>query len=71
MDVHVISTHMHTYISQISDTLVSDITDGIEGSGGVRCGFIGEMGCSYPLTAMEEKCLRAAALAQQKTGETA
>lgn len=58
---------MH-YVPQISDILVSEIRDGIEGSGGVRCGVIGEMGCSYPLTAMEEKCLKAAALAQQKTG---
>ena len=48
--------------------MVSEVTRGIEGSGGVRCGIIGEMGCSYPLTPDEEKSLRAAALAQQRTG---
>ena len=47
---------------------MNEIVDGIEGSGGVRCGVIGEMGCSHPLTPDEEKCLKAAALAQQKTG---
>ena len=45
-----------------------EVTDGIEGTDGVRCGLIGEMGCSHPLTANEEKCLKAAALAQQRTG---
>lgn len=53
---------------QVSDILTGEIRDGIGGSGGVRCGFIGEMGCSYPLTTLEEKCLRAAAIAQQNTG---
>ncbi len=48
--------------------MVSEVTSGIEGSGGVRCGIIGEMGCSHPLTPDEEKSLRAAALAQQRTG---
>ena len=53
---------------QIAAVFVKEITEGIEGSGGVRCGFIGEMGCSYPLTPSEEKGLRAAAMAQRKTG---
>ena len=48
--------------------MVSEVVNGIEGSGGVRCGIIGEMGCSFPLTPDEEKNLKAAALAQKKTG---
>lgn len=47
---------------------MSEIRGGIAGSGGVRCGVIGEMGCSYPLTPEETKNLKAAALAQQQTG---
>ncbi len=66
--VAIISCALFPHIPQIADTLVSEITDGIAGSGGVRCGLIGEMGCSDPLTAMEKKCLKAAALTQKRTG---
>ena len=47
---------------------MSEIKEGIEGSDGVKCGLIGEMGCSHPLTPTEEKCLKAAAMAQKRTG---
>ncbi len=43
---------------------------GIGGEGGVRCGLIGEVGCSHPLTPHETRSLQAAAAAQQITGET-
>ena len=52
----------------MSEILVSEIVDGI-GESGVRCGLIGEMGCSSPLTENEKKSLKAAAIAQQKTGK--
>ena len=52
---------------QMSEILVSEIVDGI-GDSGVRCGLIGEVGCSSPLTECERKSLQAAAIAQQKTG---
>ena len=52
----------------MSDILVREIVEGI-GETGVRCGLIGEMGCSSPLTDNEKKSLKAAALAQQRTGE--
>jgi len=39
-----------------------------EGEKGIRAGFIGELGCSWPLTSNELKVLRAATLAQQQTG---
>lgn len=51
----------------MSEILVREIVDGI-GDSGVRCGLIGEVGCSSPLTDCERKSLQAAAIAQQKTG---
>ena len=53
---------------QRSEILVNEIVEGI-GESGVRCGVIGEMGCSSPLTENEKKSLKAAAIAQQKTGK--
>ena len=41
---------------------------GVGGVGGVRCGLIGEVGCSHPLTDNETRSLQAAAAAQQITG---
>ncbi len=38
------------------------------GGTGIRSGLIGEIGCSWPLHANEDKVLRAAAKARQKTG---
>ena len=49
--------------------MVREIEVGIDGSGGVRCGVIGEIGCSYPLMDVEKKALQAAATAQTKTGD--
>ena len=50
------------------DFLVGEVVDGI-GSSGIRCGLIGEVGCSYPLTDNEKRSLEAAVKAQQRTGE--
>ena len=50
-----------------AEFLIREIVDGI-GETGVRCGLIGEMGCSSPLTDNEKKSLKAAALAQKRTG---
>ena len=44
-----------------------EIEVGIDGCG-VRCGVIGEIGCSYPLMDVEKRALQAAAMAQTKTG---
>ena len=52
----------------MADLMVHEIVEGVEGSGGVRCGVIGEVGCSWPLTDCERKSLQAAAIAQKKTG---
>jgi phosphotriesterase-related protein len=53
----------------MSEVMVREIEVGIDGSSGVRCGVIGEIGCSYPLMDVEKRALQAAASAQTKTGE--
>ena len=52
---------------EMADNMVKEIRQGI-GDTGVRCGVIGEIGCSWPLTPTEHKTLRAAAKAQRETG---
>ena len=52
---------------QITALLVKEITEGIAGCG-VRCGIIGEVGCSSPLYDTERKSLKASVKAQQITG---
>ena len=51
----------------MADTMVHEIAEGIAGCG-VKCGVIGEIGCSYPLMDCEKKALQAAAMAQTRTG---
>ncbi len=52
---------------KIASLLVSEILDGISGCG-VRCGIIGEVGCSWPLCDSERKSLLASVQAHRKTG---
>jgi phosphotriesterase-related protein len=52
---------------EITEEIIKDITEGV-GETGVRPGMIGEIGCTYPLTKIELKSLRAAARAQRATG---
>jgi phosphotriesterase-related protein len=51
----------------IRDEILRDITEGAQGTA-IRSGIIGELGCSWPLTANERKVLRASAGAQRMTG---
>ena len=51
----------------ITDQIVDEFTNGLDGTG-IRPGVIGEIGCSWPLTAAEEKSLRASAAAQRMLG---
>jgi len=53
--------------AEITAEIVRDITVGV-GDTGIRSGLIGEIGCSWPLHDYERKTLKAAAVAQQKTG---
>ena len=52
---------------EIARTIVGQLRDGAWGTA-IRCGIIGEIGCSWPLTDGERKVLRAAAMAQAETG---
>ena len=52
---------------EIADEIVRDITVGVGGTG-VRAGYIGEIGCSYPLHPWEKKSLKASVRAQQMSG---
>ncbi|HEU4440355.1 MAG TPA: hypothetical protein VFT36_13955 [Methylomirabilota bacterium] len=51
----------------ITRELVTDLTVGVDGTG-VRAGFIGEIGTTWPWTDNEKKVLRAAVAAQRETG---
>lgn len=51
----------------IVQEIVRDILVGVDDTG-IRSGMIGEVGCSWPLTANERKVLRASGRAQQITG---
>ncbi len=51
----------------LAQEMIADLTVGV-GETGVRAGIIGELGCSWPLTANEHKVLRAGARAQRATG---
>ena len=53
----------------MTQAMIDEITVGIPGTGGVRCGIIGEIGCSWPLTINERRVLQAAAQTQQQTGD--
>ena len=52
----------------MTDMMVKEICEGVEGTG-VKCGVIGEVGVSWPMTDFEKKSLKASALAQQQTGD--
>ena len=51
----------------IAREIVRDIETGVADTG-IRAGFIGEVGCSWPIDSREVTSLRAAVQAQQRTG---
>ena len=51
----------------LADTMTAQLQEGAWGTP-VRCGIIGEIGCSWPLTPFERRSLAAAAIAQRRTG---
>ena len=51
----------------IAAVIEADVLEGV-GDNKVKSGFIGEIGCSWPLTDRERKVLRAAGKAQKTTG---
>jgi len=54
-------------VEDIARELVTDLTVGVDGTG-VRAGFIGEIGTTWPWTDNEKKVVRAAVAAQRETG---
>jgi len=54
-------------VEELSKTMVKELTEGVNGTS-IKCGVIGEIGCSWPLTPAEKKSLLAAAAAQSQTG---
>ena len=52
-------------VQELADSMVREIEDGIDG---VRPGVIGEVGSEEFIFSTEERCLRASAQAQQRTG---
>lgn len=51
----------------ITGEIIRDLAEGV-GDSGVRAGFIGEVGCTWPWTVNERKSVRAAAEAAKQTG---
>jgi phosphotriesterase-related protein len=56
-------------VDQLAEEMVRELTVGV-GETGLRCGVIGEVGCGSPMSANEEKVLRASAQAALATGVT-
>jgi phosphotriesterase-related protein len=54
-------------VDEISQQMIQEITVGV-GDTGIKCGILGEIGTSWPMTKNEEKVLRAAGRAAHKTG---
>lgn len=51
----------------MTEVLVNEVLNGADGSN-IKCGVIGEIGCSWPLTDSENKVLKATAHAQAQLG---
>ncbi|XP_054551081.1 phosphotriesterase-related protein isoform X1 [Talpa occidentalis] len=54
-------------VEQLTDVLLNEILHGADGTS-IKCGVIGEIGCSWPLTESERKVLQATAHAQAQLG---
>ncbi|MEI8145024.1 MAG: aryldialkylphosphatase [Alphaproteobacteria bacterium] len=57
------------HVEEIAEIIITQLTKGAWGTT-VRCGLIGEIGVSWPMTPFERRSLQAAAHAQRKTGAT-
>ena len=54
-------------VEALADIVTAQVEEGAWGTD-IRCGIIGEIGCSWPLTPFERRSLAAGAIAQQRTG---
>ncbi|XP_062423709.1 phosphotriesterase-related protein isoform X2 [Rhea pennata] len=68
---YVDSTHSsHTQamtVEQLTGVIVDEILSGADGTN-IKCGVVGEIGCSWPLTPSEHRVLQATAHAQSQLG---
>lgn len=56
-------------VGRLAAAFIAEARDGVSRRrGGIRPGIIGELGCSWPLEAAEERVLAAGAIAQRATG---
>ncbi|NXC49896.1 PTER protein, partial [Penelope pileata] len=54
-------------VEQLTGIIVDEILHGADGTD-IKCGVVGEIGCSWPLTASERRVLQATACAQAQLG---
>uniref|UniRef100_A0A6J0UNN7 N-acetyltaurine hydrolase n=1 Tax=Pogona vitticeps TaxID=103695 RepID=A0A6J0UNN7_9SAUR len=54
-------------VEQLTEIIVNEVLNGADGTN-IKCGVIGEIGCSWPLTESENKVLQATAHAQSHLG---
>ena len=54
-------------VEEIAESIARDVLDGVDGTG-IKSGVIGEIGLGHPVRPLEDKVLRAAAVAQRETG---
>jgi phosphotriesterase-related protein len=54
-------------VAALTEQMVAQLTEGAWGTS-IRCGLIGEVGTSWPMTPFEQRSLQAAAMAQRATG---
>ncbi|KAF7245925.1 Phosphotriesterase-related protein [Varanus komodoensis] len=54
-------------VEQLTEIIVNEVLNGADGTN-IKCGVIGEIGCSWPLTESENKVLQATAHAQSQLG---
>jgi phosphotriesterase-related protein len=64
-DAWIPDTYKNKSIEELTEIIISDIRDGLNG---IHAGVIGEIGISRPITAFEEKVVIATARAQKATG---
>ncbi|KAM6314793.1 N-acetyltaurine hydrolase isoform 2-T2 [Aegotheles albertisi] len=54
-------------VEQLTGIIVDEILNGVDGTN-IKCGVVGEIGCSWPLTQSEHRVLQATAQAQSQLG---
>ncbi|XP_060638318.2 phosphotriesterase-related protein isoform X1 [Anolis sagrei] len=54
-------------VEQLTDVIINEVLNGADGTD-IKCGVIGEIGCSWPLTESENKVVQATAHAQSQLG---